>query len=571
MVRYAIFVLMLCGAALSHATEVRVSVEPPAPVANESFRVIFSADGPVDSEPDFSELDGVFEIIGRNRQTSIEWINGRNSSTTTWALDVIARKPGSLSIPAVAFGKDRSRATVIDIAAAAGGGAAPSDSGLMLETEVDKPNPYVQEQVILTVRLLRRVELNDANLTEPSSSADAIIKRMGKDSTYQTMRDQKRYEVFERRFAIFPQTSGPMTIEPMVLTAQIVQSSRSVFDPFRQSVKTKRVESNAIDLDVKPVPPQYTGTTWLPAKRLRLRDDWTPDAGEIQAGEPLTRTVILWADGLNSGQLPDIPLALPDGLKSYPDQPQASELDTEAGFTATRQQKFAIIPNAATTIDFPEISVTWWNTETDSMEVARLPARHFDVVGAPPAPAAAGPAPAAAPIDVPEIATTEPVPTDSPAPQVAVSDDYRLLAIVGLLGWLLTALAWWIRHRRGRRIQAAAGPVAETESLSRVRRDVRGACKAGDAQGVKRALINWGRIAFTRPQLLSLGELADLAGEPLETEIRRLDKSIYGREAEPWNRDALLEAFEAHTQAPDRERNLQTSVKPLPDLYRLTG
>ena len=66
-----------CLYATAHATDIKLSIEPPIAIANESFRLIFSVDGAVDAEPTFDELDDVVDILGRNRQTSIRWINGK--------------------------------------------------------------------------------------------------------------------------------------------------------------------------------------------------------------------------------------------------------------------------------------------------------------------------------------------------------------------------------------------------------------------------------------------------------------------------------------------------------------
>ncbi len=549
------------------ATDVSVSIEPPELVANESFRIIFRADGPVDAEPDFSELEALVDVLGRNRQTSIQWINGRNSRTTTWVLDVLARAPGPLTIPAIAFGSDRSAARTVEVLASrsGSGSGATDDPGLLLEIEVDTSTPYVQQEVVLTARLLRRVELSDANMTDPGTDADAIIKRLGNDSTYQTQRDQKRYEVFERRYSIFPQTSGPMTIEPMVLTTQLVPATRSLFDPFRRPVQTRRIESNAITLEVKPIPPDYRGDTWLPARRLSLRDDWEPAGDTIEAGEPLTRTVFLWADGLNAGQLPEVPIKLPDGLKSYPDQAQTSEQQAENGYTAIRQQKYAIIPANGGEIVFPEITVAWWNTETDRMELARIAERRFRV-NAPPA-TSTSPAPAApttpdtvAPLSPPAATITAAAPDQS----------MRFIALGCLLGWMATAAAWWWQSRRAVPSEPSVAGTAQTESLAKARRDVLGACKANDARGTKQALLQWARVAFDDPPR-TLGALADRTATPLDQEIRALDMTLYGAGGATWDAFALREAFE-HSATPKAGAAADESGKaPLPDLYRISG
>ncbi len=571
MIRRVLLVALVVFGGVAHAANIELSIQPVNPIANESFRLVFSSDSPVDAEPDFSEIESIVDILGRNRQTSIQWVNGENSHTTTWVLDVIAKTAGELRIPAVAFGRDRSRATVVPIHPG-GNGAVAADDGLILEIEIDNKTPYVQEQILLTARLLRRVELNEANLTEPSTDADAIIKRLGKDATYQTRRNGKRYEVFERRYSIFPQASGTVTIHPLTLTTQIVRPPLSLFDPFRHAAKTRRIESEAIVMEVKRIPPSYTGDTWLPAKRLRLGDDWNPDVGTVKSGEPLTRTVFLWADGLNAGQLPELPIALPDGVKSYPDQPQTSEQDTEHGFSAVRQQKYAIIANDTAELVFPALSITWWNTDTDSMEIARLDERRYTVER---------PVPAGAP--APDLDTTDaarlPVPTASlastdttaPVPGAGSSDRVLIIAIVCFIGWIGTALVWWFRSRGGARGVASSSIDATPPALSRARRDVLGACRENDPAGTKRALIAWGAVVFDDRRLRTLGDLIKRVDEPLDEEIRCLDEILYGNTGGSWDQFALREAFE-HTEIQlSKTTELQRNVNPLPALFRLSG
>ena len=569
-IRLLIAAILISAGSAVQAAEITVSVQPQNPVANESFQILFNSDSSVDEEPDFSVLEAIVDILGRNRQTSIQWINGRNSHTTTWALEVIVRTPGRLVIPEIAFGSDRSNSTIIEIHPRGGSTSAVVDTGLLLEIEVDNKTPYVQQQIILTARLLRRVELNDANLTDPSADADVIIKRLGKDSTTQTTRNNKRYEMFERRFAIFPQTSGPVTLNPLTLTTQIVHSTRSLFDPFRQTVKTRRIESNQIELQVKPIPPSFTGDTWLPAKRLGLRDDWDPDDDTLTAGEPLTRTVFLWADGLNSGQLPELPIPLPEGLKIYPDQPQTSEQETDTGFSAIRQQKFAIIPSMANKIVFPEVSVTWWNTETDRMEVAHLNERPFTVKESTVAEPEHSELADGAASSITSTANIDPVGAGIAELTGVNRNIWFILACVCLLGWIATILAWWLRSR-ARSPTVSVTNETPAPAFSRARRDVLGACKANDPAGTKTALIAWGRVAFDQPQLMTLGEVAELVAEPLDAEIRQLDGYLYGRNRTTWDQFALREAFEHGDYRAPVASEMKQTVNPLPDLYRLSG
>ncbi|MDA0824323.1 MAG: BatD family protein [Proteobacteria bacterium] len=570
--KFSIFLILAMLVPRAFATEVKLNIEPPSVIANESFRLIFTTDGSVDAEPTFGELDGVIDILGRNRQTSIQWINGKNTQSTTWVLDVIALNTGTVTIPSVAFGSDRSPARSIEVAANGTGPATGTDTSLILETEVDVDNPYVQQQIILTARLLRRIELNDAQMTKPSTESDAIIKRLGTDATYNTMRDGKRYEVFERRYSVFPQTSGTVRIAPLTLTTQIVESRGAIFSPFRQQIKTRRIESNDLVIEVKPIPSSYTAATWLPARSVRLRDEWTPDVKDVNAGEPLTRTVFLWADGLNAGQLPELSIDLPAGLKSYPDQPQTSEQETATGFSAIRQQNFAMIPNASGDLVFPSVSVTWWNVESDKMEVTQLPERRFVVAGL----LNDDPAASSTPVAVPNVATPLADPENAVADTIATeyqqsfSNRYLIPAIVSLLGWVITALAWWLSVRRSRKARDTGRSVDEVPaSNARARRDVLGACKAHDPVGAKRALIAWSRIEFGEDSINSLGEVAKRVSDPLNTEVRLLDRHLYSAEGGKWDPMTLVEAFNQADKLRDRHARLKQTVNPLPDLRRL--
>jgi hypothetical protein len=157
---------------------------------------------------------------------------------------------------------------------------------------------------------------------------------------------------------------------------------------------------------------------------------------------------VLWAEGLNAGQLPELAIGLPTGIKSYPDQPQTSEQQTDSGFSAVRQQNYAIIPNVNGLLEFPEIRVTWWNTDTDQMEIARLDKRQFNVAGSIESPmpnVTSSPQPNAVTLDDGALSGEEDI---DGAIQLQNRGSYFVLMLVFLVGWLGTGLAWWAFSRR---------------------------------------------------------------------------------------------------------------------------
>ena len=537
---------LLTLAAANSIAAVGVAVFPDTPNIAESFRIIFTADEKINGEPDFSPLEPLFDILGQNQSTQVQWINGKHSATTRWELEVIAKKPGDLVIPAIDFGSSSSHALSISVIASGASGTSTNDD-LLLEISIDDDRPYVQQQTILTVRLLRRISLADAKLTEPATSGDVIIKPLSKDRTYQDERNGKRYEVFERRFALYPQASGRLAIEPFTVTTQVTRGSRSLFDPFRSSTTTRRVRSNALTLEVEAIPRNFSGDNWLPARKLDLREEWEPENNIITNGEPITRTLYLWSDGLTAGQLPDFPTLDIDSTTVYPDQVQTREQENEAGFSAIKQQKFALITkfdnaDSDPNITIPAIEIPWWNIETDTMEVARLPARKLSVnvnAAAATSPEAITPAERVSDNDL-ESSGESTIVLEEPRDGI-----WRGVAIAAILGWLATAVLAW-RFVRNHGLNAKRSRVtsseAENPKLARLEKDVSHAARANDPYAARQSLLAWGRAAHAQ-EIRSLGHLARLVAPELATEIRRLDAHFYAQGDASWLGSELLNAF----------------------------
>ena len=203
-------ILLICGWA-AHADGVNLRVEPDPPQSNESFQLTFETEGTVDQDPDFSALEADFQILGRNQQTAIELINGHHTRRTAWTLTVLPKHASPLVIPAIAFGNLKSAPRQLALANGAGGTSA-TDDGLFLEVEASPHNPYVQQEVLYTIRLWRRYEISNASLSEPRFSSDVLVKPLDEDRHYESTRDGKRFEVVERRFVLYPQTSGKLNI-----------------------------------------------------------------------------------------------------------------------------------------------------------------------------------------------------------------------------------------------------------------------------------------------------------------------------------------------------------------------
>lgn len=555
--------LWLCCVRGAAAAEISVHAEPDPALLEESFQIVFEATGELDGDPDFTPLERDFNVLSTAQASRFNLINGRASSSRSWTLTVTAKRSGRLQIPPVSFGGERSPAATVSVnTAAAGGGsrAAREAADVFIEVEAQPLKPLLQQQVIYTVRLYLGAPVSDASLSEPKlEQGNAIIQRLDEDRNSEVQLRGRRYRVLERRYAVFPQSSGRLLIGPLQFQGRIGRETFSLFDPFGPQPRMIVRQSAPVSLVVQGIPADHAAPYWLPARQLQLVEEWAPEPPQFRVGEPVTRTLRLSADGLSASQLPDFDVAHPPELKSYPDQPSLNDSTTATGVVGNREQKIALIPSAPGDYLLPAIRIPWWNTQRGTVEYAELPERHVRVL-----PAAAGAGAAVAPVAA-STAVTAGSADDAAAVVTAAPDSvWRLLSLALAAGWLLT-LWFWFRARRGG--GGAASQQARIDSARRAARAVREACAGHSAERARDALLRWAALCWPHAPPRSIGELAGRCDGELGAELRRLNAALYARAAEAWNGAALREAFER--AAPRAEQRLATPPDALEPLFRL--
>lgn len=544
MIKKVFFLLLLLVLAPANAWAAQISVSfDRNPVSvDESFQIIFSADDTPDNDPDFAPLEQDFEILGQSQSSNSSWINGQASKTIQWTLNVMAKHAGSLVVPAIQFGDDASQAAGILVTQGTANKAVDTNDELFLEVDAAPQSPYVQSQVIYTVRLYRRVDIAQAGLNEPELS-DAVIEKLGDDSNYNTQVSGVNYLVTERKYAIFPQKSGSLTIKPLLLTAEVVSNNRPNFNGFfnSQLTKTRKVLSKPITLEVKPAPASFTGQHWLSAEQLVLKEEWSGDNQQMKVGEPLTRTLTVLAKGATVGQLPELNGGkIDEQLKTYPDQPVLQEQKKPEGLMAFREEKIAVIPSKAGRYKLPAIEIPWFNTQSQKMEIAKIPETTITAIAAAGTQSApAVPVTPVAPTTV-EAQKIETVPT-AQAPQ---QNTWLWISAFLAAGWLMT-LAYFLTKRPAKK------PVIEKDDrairLADCVKNLKKACADNNAIAAKDALLAWARQKSGAKEeagyVASLGAIAEQSDARLRDEILHLNQVLYGKAAEPWNGKKLFQAF----------------------------
>lgn len=317
--------------------------------------------------PDFEQLKPEFEVLGVQASSQLRVINGQFTGTTQWDAQILATRTGSLRIPS--FEVDGIVSSPIEIQVSESTQPQADYKLSFLEAEVDNANPYVQSQVIYTLRYYHLGQLIRGNI-EPPTFNGALNERLKNQQTFERRVNGRVYRVYEWVYALFPQSSGELIIPGQTFEGTLLQN---------RQLRLVKEQSDTLKLQVKPIPQSYPkNATWLPAKSLTLKQQWSQQQ-DLKVGDTISRSLHLEAVGLKSGQLPDLAWASQGGYRLYKDPVSQNDHLSERGLSSSKAQDFMMVIEQAGEISFPEIKMAWWNTETDQIEWATLPSTHFKV------------------------------------------------------------------------------------------------------------------------------------------------------------------------------------------------
>lgn len=393
--------------------------------------------------PDLSQLKDDFDILSSQQSSQTQWINGQLSRRKTWRYIIAPKRLGQLEIPALEVSGYRSDPIRIKVKQSQSDHLSGKED-LFLDAEISSEQAYVQQQLVFTLRIYTAVHFSDAAL-DPLTIDNALIEAPT-ETRYNTIVGGRSYQVIERRFAVFPQSSGELNIPSLNFQAYVDGSRRSLLD--RGRLVRKRSPSKTVT--VKGPRSDFPGTTWLPAQALRIDEQWSQAPQELTVGDSVTRNLIIEAEGLLADQLPPLPLADVPGLKAYPDRAHTDNENQQLPVVGRRSQSIAYIADQAGRYTLPAIRLPWWDTSTDNLRWAEVPAREIVVKPLPGATQSQAPQ-APAQTDRPPASPSEmssPVQSMTEIPTRVDRSPvlWLIIAIQSLCIVVLSALLWRARH-----------------------------------------------------------------------------------------------------------------------------
>lgn len=536
--------------------EVQLRVDRNEVTVGETVTLVFLTDDPKQNlEADLSVLGEHFDILDRRSETQLSIVNGRQTAIVRQLVTVEPKVAGTLTIPSFDFDGYRTAPVSLKVNPApelAAGELPP----VFLEVELTPgEGPYfVHAQFGLVVRVFYQQNLTEAGIGQPNPAPASV--RLLQETPYQAERGGKRFRVLERHYAIFPERSGELLIPPIELSGRLVERRSGGVWQQNQKGRRVRASSDQLTLNIEPRPAGFSGA-WQPARELTLAQQIS-SGDALRVGEPVTRTVLLDAVGLEENMLVEPQWPELRGARIYPDQPQGITRDDGRWVLGHKEFRYAVVPEEEGELVLPELTVDWWDTKNNVQKTAVLPAHTLQVQ------------PSALVTQVP----VTPAPTaarEVSAESVGLAGDtpsgpWRTLTLVFAALWAATLfLTWRLWARNGNGNGSDSGVVISSDEKALLER-LKRACYSDDRGEARRAMHKWLRHhgPVNSGSLLEFAEYLD--DEALQQGLYALDSDGYRRDGgASWSGHSFFRQFEVWRKRMNGRENSEQA--PLTDLY----
>lgn len=524
--------------------------EPQRITVNDTFHLILSSDNG-QFTPNLTPLQKEFTILGTERRFSYHMVNGQTTSNSEWVILLRPKTVGRLTIPAIKIGQEQTQAATIEVDKV-GDSSMSSDShqhdaeGVMLKTEVNTSSPYVNQEVLYTVKLFSNTSLINAAY-HPPTVENALLIPLGDGRHYQTQLNGELYAVEEQQYAVFPQKSGKLTLHPPSFQA-------TVYDQFPRQMT---VEAKPTTLTVRPAPSDYQGLNWLPAENIALSETYDPAISTMREGDTLTRTVTLNAVAMPAQLLPTLKFEANDDFNAYPETPEVNNTVKQNKLLGTSTVKVTYLLNHAGRVTIPILEVPWFNIATGKTEIASLPA--YTLMVDPAIQRSEQPQPSKTISSGLQKTNKTPkithAPTVQSTPSLMVPKTLLWAFVMGFVAALgLVGVVWWLKptghHAR--------------QSAQRCVKRLKEACQKNQAILARDALLEWARYQWPEARILNLNDVGGLSRDAaLKKQLMILTQALYHpNQTSGWQGAELWRSFNGYYQDRSKKKNRKKTVLP---------
>jgi len=504
-------VLAVPAPAAAQELSISAQASPQQAGVGQSIRLQITIEGKVNIQgsPSLPDLTD-FQVYRGGSSTNFSFINGQVSSSLQYTYILVPKHTGTFTIGPISIthgGKVYSTQPIEVQVTPAGGQAqlpgparpagpsraAPAlpppaapkaGSAVFITTDVDRHQVYVNQPVTLTFRFFSRIPILAQPQYRPPDTTGFWAEDLPPQRTYRQVVGGADYEVTEIKTALFPTTSGELTIGPARLDVQIEDFNRRSLDPFDNSFfqnffssgRPVTLETKPITLQVKPIPtegrpPDFSGTVgkWSLSAKL--------DRAQAKVGEAVTLEIRIFGEGnVKSVGKPELPPFT--GFKVY-ETISSSEVQKEGDrVRGVKTYRTLLRPEVTGTLTLPTLTYSYFNPDKKKFERVQVPGLSLQVLpgqaeeaGGASLPSASAPGVKMVSRDIRYLKTRFPLTPPSPA----LPD---LFWILGFGVPPLAVLLVWVGQRR--RLRLASDPLfaRRLAALGRARATLRKAQQA---------------------------------------------------------------------------------------------
>ncbi len=401
-----LLIFLKSGEVLGQNVEFKATA-PSEVAVGDQFRLIFSVNAQANgfkapAIKDFTILTGP----NQSSSSSMQIINNQVSRTVEYSYTFLlqANKEGSFSIPAASVTVDgnvyQSKPVRIRVVKGSAqqqstpgrqqqSSADISSSNLFVRASVNKSNPFLGEQVVLTYKIYTRVPVSEYSVSKSPSLTGFWTENLIKDNTplnqYKETINGKEYVVAEfKKDALFAQKAGKLVIEPLQLDviAQVERQRRRTNDPFDdffndsffgsnyQNVR-KTLFSNEVVVNVKPLPTLSNEKDFGGAVG-NFNIQASIDKTEVKANDALTLKLTI--TGTGNIKLIDKPnLVFPTDFEVYDPRINDNIKVGASGVSGTRTFEYLLVPRNHGNYTLKPASFIFFNLSTGKFQTLNTP------------------------------------------------------------------------------------------------------------------------------------------------------------------------------------------------------
>ncbi|WOD07853.1 BatD family protein [Marinomonas sp. GJ51-6] len=569
----SILVTILLAASFSnnlYADTVTASLNKSTVTENEIVQLTIRADfSDTGNGSRIGPLQRDFDVLGKSQNSQFSFNLGTSRAMNYWVISLMPKSVGTFEIPPIKVGEHESQAIKLVVQNSPqlldGNGNPP----VIVKTEVSEIEPYLQQEVILSVQLYTSVALQNANRSVPSHP-DLVIERLIDDQmSYQTI-NGTQYQVITREYLAFPQRSGLLTIPPQTLQAMINTSTG------RRMIK---VQSEPLNLQVLPIPTSYSSDTWLPSSNVTVSTKLEKTNESPRVGDTLIWTIDIKAKGALPEQIPTLDFNSTRDYKLYPKPPKFNTQKTSNGATGNQTITVEVVPTADGTLQLPDVNITYWDTETRAIKTASATTEEILVAPLPSSaaqnqtnsrtPKISEPLPAqprsVAPISLAKTPTkkadtaNEPTSMEVAITETSSSWSLRDYLIAGLLLLSLLTIAGWLAIWFKKRQKSAPESVVQVPTLqdfaplstadeNSAYKALIECCHNNNLSELRSCLLEWARHRWGDHEIHSVDDIKRLTSVEVTQLLMESELLMYSNNPiHEWYGESLADALEEFT------------------------